>query len=329
MIDVGGDGPHAAGLMKRVALFFAVVSSGCTQSNAAETWEPVMGQVDFTIEQLHFEPNGAMHAVERLTGRTLDRNATWNGWTPSPAFVENERPLQPALFRLWDINGNVFVSGTVIYRSKRGEARWSLVPGSVGRQLITVDPSGNVFAANPSVSVLPAGGSTWVPTAAITRIDAKGRAFAGNVWLDGTNTVADDQLSPQARFDANGDVLDAIDDGTTVTVTRREFAKSAKTELAKFTKLDALEFVGCGLEGTCLFLKDRTEVMLARGSTALRQVGSMSVTSKGESLNFAGVGFTVGPDGLFYLWDTSGQTTTFSRVYRLRPGTAPWPGEGS
>lgn len=315
--------------MKRLALFVIAGFTACPSSSTTETWEPVMGQVDFSIEQLHFEPNGAMHAVETLTGRTVDRNATWNGWTPTPGFVGNQRPLQPSLFRLWDVNGNVYVSNGVIYRAKRGSSQWQLVPGSVGRQLLTVDAAGNVFASNPSVSVLPVGATTWVPTAALTRIDAKGRAFAGNVWLDGTTTVTDDQLSPLARFDANGDVLDAIDDGANVTVTRREFAKTAKTELAKFPKVDALEFVGCGLEGTCVFVKDRTEVMLARGTAALRQVGSMSVTSKGEALNFSGVGFTVGPDGLFYLWDRSGQTTTFSRVYRLRPGTAPWPGEGS
>lgn len=315
--------------MKRAALFVVVVSSACTDSNSAETWEPVMGQVDFSIEQLHFEPNGAMHAVELLTGRTIDRNATWNGWAPTPGFVGNQRPLQPSLFRLWDVNGNVYVSNGVIYRARRGTSQWQLVPGSVGRQLLTVDAAGNVFASNPSTSVLPAGATTWASTAAVTRIDAKGRAFAGNTWLDGTNTVTDDQLSPLARFDANGDVLDALIDEANVVVTRREFAKSAKTELARFPKVDALEFVGCGLEGTCVFLKDRTEVMLARGTATLRQVGSMTVTSKGESLNFSGVGFIVGPDGLFYLWDRSGQATTFSRVFRLRPGTAPWPGEGS
>lgn len=315
--------------MKRVALFVVVALSGCTESNQAETWEPVMGQFDFAIEQLHFEPNGAMHAIERLTGRTIDRNATWNGWTPSPGFVENERPLQPNVFRPWDVNGNVYVSNGVIYRAKRGTTQWQKLPDSVGRQLISADPSGNVFAFTQTTSVLPAGSSTWQPTAAITRVDAKGRAFAGNSWLDGTNTVSDDLLSPLARFDANGDVLDAIDDGATITVTRREFAKAAKTELAKFTKVDALEFVGCGLEGTCVFLRNRTDVMLARGAAALRQVGSTTVDSKGDQLNFDSVGVTVGPDGRFYLWDRSGQTTSYSRVFRLKPGTAPWPGEGS
>lgn len=315
--------------MKRLAFFVIAGFTACPSSSTTETWEPVMGQLDFSIEQLHFEPGGGMHAIEAFTGRTIDRDPTWNGWRPSPGFVDNAPPNQPNLFRLWDVNGNVYVSNGVIYRSKRGSGSWQLVTGSAGRQLLTVDPSGNVFGRTTSVSVLPAGSETWVPTAAVTRIDAKGRAFAGNVWLDGTTTVTDEQLSPQARFDANGDVLDAVDDGTSITVTRREFAKTARTELAKFPKADGLEFVGCGLEGTCVFLKEGTEVMLARGTAALRQVGSMRVTSKGDSLNFAGVGFTVGPDGLFYLWDRSGQTSVYSRVFRLRPGTAPWPGEAS
>jgi hypothetical protein len=311
--------------MKYVVVVLSVAAIGCSSASKKETWEMLMAERGFALGHLTFDPSGAMHAVEAVSGRTLERSETWGGWSPMPGFVASHRPRVASAFRLWDLAGNVYVSANVIYRAKRGTDEWQKVPGSEGRQLVTVDQAGNVYADG---RVLLAGTSEWKPSGTFDRLDSKGRPYSGQQRYDGEAVVTDQQLLTAAtRFDANGDVLEATLTGGNLTVTRREFGGTATTELVKtVTERYPVELVGCGLEGTCILLAEGADVFEAKGST-LRQIGSLSVTSSGEALNLLGATMTVDPGGRAYAWDVSGQGLTLSRVFRLVPGTDPWPGE--
>lgn len=301
---------------------FVVLLLSCTESSSDERWEQVMGQQNFSIESVDVEPSGKMYAHERVTGRVLERRAEWNGWVPLPTHL----PTSPALPRRWDVHGSVYSSANVIHRLDKGATAWALVPESVGKNFVTADPDGNVYATSPTSVVLLKGASTWVAAPPVTRVDAMGRAYSGNARLDGLTQVNDEQLlGKRVLFDANGDVLEFTDDGTTSIITRRKFGSTNATTLATFPTNASLELLGCGLEGTCLLVLKDVDIFEARSST-LRQIGSTKITSKGESLNFAGYRFTVGPEGRLYLFDVSGQTTAFSRMFKLVPGTSAWPG---
>jgi hypothetical protein len=282
-----------------------------------------MGQVDFAIESLDVDASGKMYAHEKLTGRVIERRAEWSGWVPLPTYL----PMPPALARRWDTRGAVYSSAGVIYRLDNGSSEWALVPGSLGKNFVTADPDGNLFATAPSSVVMLKGTSEWVAAPPVTRVDAMGRAYSGTARLDGLSQVNDDQLlGKRVLFDANGDIVELIEDGTISTIRWRKFASAESKTLATFASRPGLELLGCGLEGTCLLVRGDVDVFEARGE-GLRQVGSTRVTSTGEALNFAGYRFSVGPEGRLFLFDVSGQTTAFSRMFKLVPGTAPWPGE--
>lgn len=282
-----------------------------------------MGQQGYAIESVAIDASGKMYARETLTGRVLERRAEWSAWVPLPAYL----PTPGSVQRRWDVKGNRYSSANVIHRLAPGANEWVMVPDSVGKNFVTADPDGNLYATSPTSVVMLAGTSAWVPSPPVTRVDAMGRAYSGTARLDGLTQVNDDQLiGKRVLFDANGDVVEFTDDGTTSTILRRPYASMDRKTLATFPSKPGLELLGCGLEGTCVLVLKDEDVFEARGST-LRQIGSTVTTSKGESLNFAGYRLTVGPDGRLYLFDVSGQTTPFSRMFKLVPGTDRWPGE--
>jgi hypothetical protein len=164
-----------------------------------------------------------------------------------------------------------------------------------------------------------------VTTPVVTRVDEAGRAYADNHRLDGATETVDDAVfaNQPVLSDARGDLLEFTFDQDTAKVTRRAFASKQATTLASFPKRDALRLLGCGLEGTCDFFLPPSRVFRSRGG-ALEQIGDTSRTSKDEELNFSGFSLWVGADGLVYVSDVSGQTLSFSRVYRLKPGGT-WP----
>ena len=244
-------------------------------------------------------------------------------------FVPN---VATSLSHLWDVNGNVYVSANVIYRAKRGSSSWELVSGSVGKTFVTADPAGNLYATEGGVSkVLLIGANAWVAVSGITFVDPRGFAWSGGSQLKGADAVPDDLWTRTARFDANGDVVDQVADGDTGRI-KRHTPGAVATELVSYPLVGGhrYELLGCGLEGTCVVLRDADDVMQIRPSEkALTKIGSTLTTSTGDSLNFSGFRLTVGPDGLLYLVDVSGQTINFSRVFRLRPGTNAFPPEES
>ena len=284
-----------------------------------------MGQSQFALDTLLFDPSGQLYARD-VHGVTLKRRAEWNAWAPLPTYVFAEPAPNTIPPRTWDTNGNVYSSSNVIYRLAPGSTEWTLVQGSLGKTLQTVDPAGNIFAFGSGGSeVLPAGTSAWVASPGVTRVDAKGRAYFGNQRLDGT-TIVTDEGGP-ALFDANGEVLEFVADGQEFRITRRPFGSKDTTELAKFTSgITGLELLGCGLEGTCVLFKSPAVLQVRKGE-ALRQVGATDTTSANVDLNFSGFKLFVGPEGRLYLSDISGnQSLAFSRVLRLRPYRGTWPG---
>ncbi len=298
-----------------------LVLAGCDESSSVEKWELVMGQSGFAISTLHFDEHNVMHAVSG-NGTTLRRRVEWNAWVPLPVITRVTGVPGTTIPRAWDVNGNTWFGSGVIYRMAKGESDWTLVPGSVGKRLVTVDPAGNVFATGPKGNeVMLAGTTTWVPSLPVTRVDANGRAYSVNHRLDGTTEVVDEALlnQPSTLFDAKGDVLEFTNDGTTMKVTRRPFASTQTTVLASFPMKPKLELLGCGLEGTCVYYL-QPAVFRTRSGGALEQVGDTSTTSTGEELNFSGFGLWVGADGRLYLTEVSGQTVASSRIARLRPG---------
>ena len=315
--------------MRVLAGALALLAAGCNEAASVEKWEMVMGQAAFAITRLSFDEHNVMHAVGG-DGTTLQRRVEWNAWVPLPTVVPFTGLPGTAIPRAWDVNGNIYFGHGVIYRMAKGASDWVLVAGSVGKTLVTVDPAGNTFATGPKGNeVLLAGATTWVPSAPVTRIDGNGRAYSGNRRLDGATETVDEGLAtqPAVLFDAKGDVLEFTNDGTTMKVARRPFGSTQSTVLASFPIRPTLGLLGCGLDGTCNFSLP-PKVFRTRAGGALEQIGDTSETSTGDSLNFAGFTLTVGADGLVYLSDTSGQTTTFSRVARLRPGGT-WPTEVS
>lgn len=302
----------------------ALVLAGCDEAASVEKWQLVMGQSGFSITSLNFDEHNVMHAVGG-DGTTLLRRVEWNAWAPLPSLGAVTGVPGTVIPRAWDVNGNVYFGNGVIYRMAKGQTEWKLIPGSVKKTLITVDPAGNVYARGSSGDqVLPAGSQAWVPTSTVTQVDPNGRAYAGNRRLDGATETVDAALSGQpALFDAKGDVLEFTTDATSMKVTRRPFASAQTTTLASFPTRPALKLLGCGLEGTCNFFLAPSQVFRARGG-GLEQIGDTSSTSTGDNLNFEGFALWVGADGLVYLSDRSGQTTVHSRVARLRPGGS-WP----
>ena len=305
----------------------ALLAAGCNEAASVEKWELVMGQASFAIAKLNIDERSVMHAVGG-DGQTLRRRTEWNAWVPLPTLAAVTGVPGTTIPRAWDANGNVYFGNGVIYRMAKGETGWVLVPGSLGKTLVTVDPAGNTFATSSKGNeVLLAGATTWGPSAPVTRVDANGRAYSGNRRLDGATETVDEGLAtqPAALLDAKGDVLEFTNDGTTMKVTRRPFGSTQSTVLASFPLRERLGLLGCGLDGTCNFSLP-PKVFRTRAGGALEQIGDTSELSTGEALNFAGFSLWVGADGLVYLSDTSGQTTTFSRVARLRPGGT-WPTE--
>ena len=310
--------------MRLVAGALALLAAACDEAASVEKWEMVMGQATFAITRLSFDEHNVMHAVGG-DGTTLQRRVEWNAWVPLPTVVPFTGLPGTAIPRAWDVNGNIYFGHGVIYRMAKGEKDWVLVAGSVGKTLVTVDPAGNTFATGPKGNqVLLAGATTWVASAPVTRVDGNGRAYSGNRRLDGATETVDEGLltQPSSLLDAKGDVLEFTNDGTTMKVTRRPFGSTQSTVLASFPIKPKLELLGCGLEGSCLFALE-SAIFRARAG-GLEQIGDTSSTSTGDSLNFSGFRLWVGADGRLYLSDTSGQTTSFSRVARLRPGGT-WP----
>lgn len=311
--------------MRVLVAALALLAAGCDEAASVEKWEFVMGQASFAITRLSFDEHNVMHAVGG-DGTTLRRRVEWNAWVPLPTVTPFAGLPGTAIPRAWDVNGNIYFGHGVIYRMAKGEKDWAVVPGSVGKTLVTVDPAGNTFATGPKGNeVLLAGTTTWVPSLPVTRVDGNGRAYSVNHRLDGATETVDEGLltQPSSLLDAKGDVLEFTNDVTTMKVTRRPFGSTQTTVLASFSTRPGLVLHGCGLEGTCLFSRG-SAIFRARGGGGLEQIGDTSTTSTGDSLNFAGFGLWVGADGRLYISDTSGQTTTFSRVARLRPGGS-WP----
>lgn len=205
------------------------------------------------------------------------------------------------------------------------------MPGSLGKTLQTVDPTGHMFALGSGGSeVLLKGTTTWVASAGVTRVDAQGRAYFGNQRLDGTTAVTDELIqSGRGLFDSHGEVLEFVAEGENFRITRRPFGSKEVTELAKFTSaLAGLELLGCGLEGTCMLFEAPNAIFQVRKGEALRQVGATDMTSTLEELNFSGFKLYVGPEGRLYLSDVSGNLSlAFSRVVRLKPHPGTWPGQ--
>jgi hypothetical protein len=307
------------------AFVLCCVACGGAQSK----WSPLMGQINFAVGRVFFQEDGQIFAQAKGGGQVLKRRTAWNAWEPLPSQVPTvEGVLIP---RVFDAAGTIYSSGDVIYQMPKGATNFTLVQKSVGKNLITVDPSGNMFATSrtaPLNVVKLRGSDEWVASEAVTQVDPTGRAYAGNSWLDGLTKVTDESLGIGKKFlfDAKGRVIEFSTEGENARITRREFGKTPVTELAKYKTVQGLELLGCGINGPCVLVKGNTEIFEATGGT-IRQIGSTVTTSTFDELNFSGYTFYVGPEGRLYLTDVSGQTINFSRMFRLTPGTDRWPGE--
>jgi hypothetical protein len=308
-----------------------VVAAACQSASRLERWEAVMGQTGFAIDSLHFGDDGSLRAVD-ANGRVLVREPAWNKWAPPPSFAASS-PLRAEPRRSWDAQGFVYVSNAGIYRAKATAPQWQLLEGSLGLELITIDPEGNVYARNlragPRYVVQLAGATQWVEfPGPVSAIDPRGRPWVGAQLLRGTELVSDPLVTSPLRFDAKGRQLQLISSGAEFRVQRHDVGDASAEELHRFetTSGRAVELVGCGLDGACILLAE-DDVFQLTGSTP-KHIGNLTANSSSDALNFSGFRLGVGGDGLLYLFEAqSDGAVSRSRVFRLQPGSEPFPGD--
>lgn len=312
----------------RWVLVGVVAVMGC-QSSSAEKWEGVMQQTGFGIGSLHFEENGPLRAIGQSSGRVFERDATWNKWTQQPGFVASTPPA--TVQRLWDVKGNVYVSNGAIYRSPRNAPKWERL--ATGKELITVDPDGTVFARSGNVFEVKTSSADWQTILGVDAIDPQGRAWFGTQRYAGAELVADDLMKVPNVFDVRGRVLHLENTNDAATIERHAVGDAQVQALHHFSTAAGrkLELLGCGVNDVCLLLADDEAVFQVKpGDARPRQVGSLIGTSQGDSLNFSGYRLWVSPEGVLYVSEAMGDqlgTISISRVTRLIPGTGEFPGE--